>query len=187
MNVPTTIDATAWLGKYLEGADGDTDLARAMLGSFAEALMSAPGLHAVRCWLWRAQRGAGELAQRISAPALGHQGGHHRAGHPQAPPGDLLARVLAPAPPTGRTGPGGGGLPGLRRRCFDPPGRRPGQGHGDRRDLQIRGLAHGQRARQGGERVQGASARRGAPIAICGSTRSPNGCAKGAGWSTWRP
>ena len=41
MNVPTTIDAAAWLGKYLEGADGDTDLARAMLGAFAEALMSA--------------------------------------------------------------------------------------------------------------------------------------------------
>jgi transposase-like protein len=41
VNVPTTIDAAAWLGKYLEGADGDTDLARAMLGAFAEALMSA--------------------------------------------------------------------------------------------------------------------------------------------------
>ena len=41
MNVPTTIDAGAWLGKYLEGAHGDTDLARAMLGAFAEAIMSA--------------------------------------------------------------------------------------------------------------------------------------------------
>jgi len=41
VNVPTTIDAAAWLGKYLEGADGDTDLARAMLSAFAEALMSA--------------------------------------------------------------------------------------------------------------------------------------------------
>ena len=41
MNVPTTIDAAAWLGKYLEGADGDTDLVRTMLGAFAEALMSA--------------------------------------------------------------------------------------------------------------------------------------------------
>ena len=41
MNVPTTIDAAAWLGKYLEGADGDQDLARAMLSAFAEALMSA--------------------------------------------------------------------------------------------------------------------------------------------------
>ncbi len=41
MTVPTTIDASAWLGKYLEGADGDTDLARAMLQAFAEAIMSA--------------------------------------------------------------------------------------------------------------------------------------------------
>jgi transposase-like protein len=41
VNVPTTIDAAAWLGKYLEGADGDQDLARAMLSAFAEALMSA--------------------------------------------------------------------------------------------------------------------------------------------------
>ena len=41
MTVPTTIDAGTWLSKYLEGADGDTDLARAMLGAFAEALMSA--------------------------------------------------------------------------------------------------------------------------------------------------
>ena len=41
MNVPTTIDAAAWLGKYLEGADGDQDLARAMIAAFAEALMSA--------------------------------------------------------------------------------------------------------------------------------------------------
>lgn len=41
MTVPTTIDAGAWLGKYLEGPDGDTDLARSMLAAFAEALMSA--------------------------------------------------------------------------------------------------------------------------------------------------
>jgi putative transposase len=41
MTVPTTIDAAGWLSKYLEGADGDADLARAMLKAFAEALMSA--------------------------------------------------------------------------------------------------------------------------------------------------
>jgi len=41
VTVPTTIDAGAWLSKYLEGADGDQDLARAMLAAFAEALMSA--------------------------------------------------------------------------------------------------------------------------------------------------
>ena len=41
MNVPTTIDASAWLGKYLQGANGDTDLGKSMLAAFAEALMSA--------------------------------------------------------------------------------------------------------------------------------------------------
>lgn len=41
MTVPTTIDAAAWLGKYLEGDDGDVDLARAMLATFAQTLMSA--------------------------------------------------------------------------------------------------------------------------------------------------
>jgi putative transposase len=41
MTVPTTIDAGAWLGKYLEVDDADGDLPRAMLATFAEALMSA--------------------------------------------------------------------------------------------------------------------------------------------------
>jgi len=38
---PSTIDAAARLGKYLEGDDGDNDLVRAMLQAFAETLMSA--------------------------------------------------------------------------------------------------------------------------------------------------
>lgn len=41
MTVPTTIDAGAWLGKYLELDDADADLPRAMLAAFAEAVMSA--------------------------------------------------------------------------------------------------------------------------------------------------
>jgi putative transposase len=41
VTVPTTIDASAWLSKHLEGDDGDGDLARAMLASFAQVLMSA--------------------------------------------------------------------------------------------------------------------------------------------------
>lgn len=41
MTVPTTIDASGWLSKYLEGDDGDTDLARVLLQTFAEVLMSA--------------------------------------------------------------------------------------------------------------------------------------------------
>lgn len=39
MTVPTTIDASAWLRKYIE--EHDPDLVRAMLKAFAEALMSA--------------------------------------------------------------------------------------------------------------------------------------------------
>jgi hypothetical protein len=50
VTVPTTIDAGTWLSKYLEGADGDTDLARAMLGAFAEALMSAQA--SMQCTIW---------------------------------------------------------------------------------------------------------------------------------------
>ena len=41
MTVPTTIDASAFADKYLTGADGDHDLARVMLATFAETLMSA--------------------------------------------------------------------------------------------------------------------------------------------------
>jgi putative transposase len=41
MTVPSTVDAAAWLRNHLEGEHGDSDLARAMLQSFAEALMSA--------------------------------------------------------------------------------------------------------------------------------------------------
>jgi putative transposase len=41
VTVPTTIDATGWLSKHLEGDDGDADLARAMLQAFAQTLMSA--------------------------------------------------------------------------------------------------------------------------------------------------
>ena len=41
MTVPTTIDANAFVSKYLAGEDGDVDLARAMLAAFAEVLMSA--------------------------------------------------------------------------------------------------------------------------------------------------
>ena len=41
MTVIPTLDAGAWLGKYLDGEDADTDLPRAMLAAFAEALMSA--------------------------------------------------------------------------------------------------------------------------------------------------
>jgi putative transposase len=41
MTVPSTVDAAAWLRNHLDGENGDSDLARAMMQAFAEALMSA--------------------------------------------------------------------------------------------------------------------------------------------------
>jgi hypothetical protein len=41
VTVSSTFDAAEWLGKYLEGDDGDVDLARAMLQAFAKSFMSA--------------------------------------------------------------------------------------------------------------------------------------------------
>ena len=41
MAVASMIDPAGWLGKYLEDPEADTDLPRAMLKSFAEAVMSA--------------------------------------------------------------------------------------------------------------------------------------------------
>jgi putative transposase len=41
MTVPSTVDAAAWLRNHLDGEHGDSDLTRAMLQAFAEALMSA--------------------------------------------------------------------------------------------------------------------------------------------------
>ena len=41
MTVPTTLDAAGWLRNHLDGDDGDSDLLRSMLQSFAETLMSA--------------------------------------------------------------------------------------------------------------------------------------------------
>ena len=54
MTVPTTIDAGAWLGKYLEESGADTDLVRSMLGAFAEAgvaLHRGLGAHDGNCHL----------------------------------------------------------------------------------------------------------------------------------------
>ena len=41
MTVPTTLDAAGFLRNHLDGDDGDSDLLRSMLQSFAETLMSA--------------------------------------------------------------------------------------------------------------------------------------------------
>jgi hypothetical protein len=103
VTVPTTIDAAGWLSKHLAGDDGDTDLARAMLQSFAETLMSAQAQ--MLCGrLPRVQRRAGQLPQRLPVPPVGHPGGHDRPGRPEATRGHLLPGLAAGAPLSGRTG-----------------------------------------------------------------------------------
>ena len=123
MTVPSTIDAAAWLGKYLEGDDGDTDLARAMLQAFAETLMSAQARQ-LRCGLQRAQRGAGPTRATAIGAGPGTPG-RARSTWPcrSCEQGVYFPDWLAPAPPAGRTGPGGRDRPGLRGRGVHPPGR----------------------------------------------------------------
>ena len=68
MAVPSTIDPAGWLGKYLEAGDADTDLPRAMLQAFAEAVMSAEA--SMQC-------GAG-LGERTDERVNSRNGYRHR-------------------------------------------------------------------------------------------------------------
>lgn len=68
MAVATMIDPAGWLGKYLQDPEADTDLLRAMLKSFAEALMSAQA---------SAQCGAG-YAERSEERENSRNGYRHR-------------------------------------------------------------------------------------------------------------
>ena len=74
MTVPSTLDVAGWLRNHLDGDDGDRDLARSMLQAFAEALMSAEASMQCQAAVRRAQRGAGELPQRLPRATLGHAG-----------------------------------------------------------------------------------------------------------------
>ena len=95
MNVPTTIDAAAWLGKYLEGADGDTDLARAML---ARLRGGADVGRRRRCSAVLAMASAAEeRANSRNGYRLrpwDTRVGHDRAGRPQAAPGVYYPEFL---------------------------------------------------------------------------------------------
>ena len=142
-----------------------------------------PGLDAVQRRLPGAHRGTGELPQRVSDAPVGHPGRHHRpAGRPQTPPGHLLPGVPAPAETSGRTGPGGRDLPGLRVRGLDPQGRRPGAGPRHRGDEQVRGFPPGRRARPDRGRVPGTSPRLGSLSLRVDRRRSPSGCGRAVGW-----
>ena len=73
MTVPTTIDAAAWLSKHLEGDDVEAGLVRSMR-RVRGGVDVGPGVDAVQRRVRRTDRGAGELPQRVSDPAVGHAG-----------------------------------------------------------------------------------------------------------------
>ena len=84
-------------------------------------------------------------AQRVPPPAFGHQGRHHRRGHPQAVLWHILVRVAAPASQTRRDGPDHGRgrlLPRWRVHAPHGQARQNPRNHGI---VQVIGLAHGSR------------------------------------------
>lgn len=120
MTVPTMIDPSAFADKYLTGETGDHDLARQMLATFAEALMSAQA--SALC-----EAGYGERTEeRVnSRNGYRHRPWDTRVGSidladPEAARGHLLPRLAVAAPPAGRAGAGRGDRPGVRRGRVDP-------------------------------------------------------------------
>lgn len=69
----------------------DADFVRQMLAFSAERLME---VGQDRCTSRPAQPRSGESSQRLSRARLGHPGMSHRACHPQAAQGQLLAFLL---------------------------------------------------------------------------------------------
>ena len=106
-----------------------------MLQAFAEALMSAQA--SMQC-------GAG-YGERTEERENSRNGYRHRPWDTRVGTIDLAVpklrrgvyspEFLLDAAPAGRAGAGGGDLPGLCGGGLDPPGRRSGQGDGDRGDL----------------------------------------------------
>ena len=134
MNVPTTIDAGAWLGKYLEGANGDTDLARSMLGAFAEAIMSAQA--SMQCNAAYGERTSDRENSRngYRTRPWDTRVGTIELNVPKLRRGVYNPEVLLQPTPARRAGARGGDLPGLRRGSLHSTRRRPRQSHGHRRD-----------------------------------------------------
>ena len=86
-----SIDMSGWLSEQLEQAS--PDLLRAMVTTFAEALMGAEA-DAV-CGAPFGVRSEERVNTRngYRRPGVGHPGRQHRAGDPEAAPGQLLSRT----------------------------------------------------------------------------------------------
>ena len=72
---------------------------RAMVKTFARRSTGAEADAGVRGALWPAQRGPGQLPQRVPGPAVGHPDGHDRAGDPAAADRQLLPGLAAGSAP----------------------------------------------------------------------------------------
>jgi len=127
------------------------------------------GLGPDRRRLRRAHAEPHDPAQRLSAAALGHAGGHGGAGDPEAARRQLLPDAARGAAPQ-RTGTAGRRAASLRRRRLHAAGRRPGEGARLRGYLEESGVTHLRRARRRGRELPRPSAR----TATSGSTRSPS-------------
>jgi len=137
MTATPSIDVSAWLDEQL--AQASPDLLRAMVSTFAQALMSG-----CRGCLWGRLRGAQRTAhqhpQRLPGSGVGHPRRQYRAGDPEAAQGSyfldwLLEHRRLPEAATRRSDQDGiassvGGTVPTRwdggRELRAPDGRRPG-------------------------------------------------------------
>ena len=116
-------------------ADGDVDFLREGVRVLAQAVMEAEVTELTGVPRGSATRSTADQPERVPRAALGHPGGHDRAGDP-AGPRRLVLPVPARAPAAGRAGPPRGRPGGVRPGRLHPPGRGPRRGPGHRLDQQ---------------------------------------------------
>jgi putative transposase len=151
------MDVTAFVGKLLK--EDDSDVLKEGVQVLAQALMESEVSAQIGAWSY--ERSSARTAYRSGyrTRTWDTRVGTLELKIPKGQRWKLLAKP-ARASPAGREGAACGGGRGLRQGGVDPQGRRPGQGPGHRRRLQIRGQPHLQGARCGGRGVSIPSHRR---------------------------
>ena len=96
MEVTNTMGAAELLRKYL--TEADPDLVRSMVQSFAEVLMNAEASGLCNAEYGQVTDDRVNSRNGYRHPALGHPGGHHRPGHPEAAQWQLLPGLAHRAP-----------------------------------------------------------------------------------------
>ena len=88
MAAAPSIDLSGWLSEQL--AQATPDLLRQMMTTFVAGADGRRGGRGVRRRVRRAQRGADEHPQRVSAAGVGHPGRHDRVGDPETATGSYF-------------------------------------------------------------------------------------------------